>query len=158
MNDGNDAPNRFPWPPVIYLAAIVASIALWILYPLPWFGSPLSDILFAVGWIAIVAVVALYYSAINELAQAKTTIHPTKASTQLVTTGAFSVSRNPIYLANTLLMFGVAMISGILWFVLFGAIAAFTTQKLAIEREERHLAVRFGKRYQDYRRRVRRWV
>lgn len=54
MNDiAAVAPSRFPWPPVIYLAAIVASIGLWILFPLPWLGPPLSDILFAVGWIAV---------------------------------------------------------------------------------------------------------
>lgn len=158
MNDAAAAPNRFPWPPVIYLAAIVVSIALWILYPLPWFGAPLSDILFAVGWLAIVAVVAIDLSAMRTLARHKTTMMPNRASTHLVTEGPFSFTRNPIYLSNTLLMFGVALISGIMWFVLLGLIAAFLTQKLAIEREEKHLAARFGKRYFDYSRRVRRWI
>ena len=37
-------------------------------------------------------------------------------------------------------------------------IAAFATQKLAIEREEQHLAARFGKKYLDYKKRVRRWI
>lgn len=158
MNDIAAAPNRFPWPPIIYLAAIAVSIALWILYPLPWFGSPLSDILFAVGWLAIIAVVAIDFSAMRTLARANTTIMPNKASAHLVTDGPFSFTRNPIYLANTLLMIGVAMISGIIWFVLFGLIAAFITQKLAIEREEKHLGARFGKRYFDYAKRVRRWI
>ena len=36
--------------------------------------------------------------------------------------------------------------------------AAYATQKLAIEREERHLQARFGKRYIDYAKRVRRWI
>ncbi len=159
MNDiAAAAPSRFPWPPIIYLAAIVVSIGLWILFPLPWLGPPMSDILFAVGWIAVVAVVAIDYSAMRALARAKTTIMPNKASAHLVTNGPFSFTRNPIYLANTLLMFGIAMISGILWFVLFGFVAAFATQKLAIEREEKHLAARFGKRYFDYAKRVRRWI
>ena len=158
MNDVATRPSGFPWPPLIYVAAIAISIELWVLYPLPWFGSPMSDILFAVGGIALVAVVALYVSAMRELAKAKTTIQPHKASTQLVTTGAFSVTRNPIYLANTLLMLAVALISGILWFVPLAVIAAFLTQKLAIEGEEKHLAARFGKRYVDYRKRVRRWI
>ena len=55
-------------------------------------------------------------------------------------------------------MFGVAMIAGILWFVPLALIAAFLTQKLAIEPEEKHLAARFGKKYHDYSRRVRRWI
>jgi len=34
----------------------------------------------------------------------------------------------------------------------------FTAQKLAIEREERHLLARFGKTFVDYVERVRRWI
>ena len=118
----------------------------------------MSDILFAVGCIGVVAVVAIDVSAMRTLAKAKTTIRPDKGSSQLVTTGAFSLSRNPIYLANTLLMLAIAMISGILWFVPLALIAAFLTQKLAIEREEKHLGARFGKKYFDYAKRVRRWI
>ena len=158
MTDPATRPSRFPWPPVIYLVAIAVSIVLWLLYPLPWFGSPLSDILFAVGCVMIVAVIGIDISAMRTLARANTTIRPDKASTHLVTTGAFSFSRNPIYLANTLIMLGAALIAGIAWFIPLALIAAFLTQKLAIEGEEKHLALRFGKKYQDYRKRVRRWI
>ena len=158
MNDIAARPSGFPWPPVIYLAAIAVSIVLWIIYPLPWFGSPLSDILFAVGCIAVIAVVAIEVSAMRTLAKANTTVRPDKGSAHLVTTGPFSFTRNPIYLGNTLLMLGIAMISGILWFVILAVVAAFITQKLAIEREEKHLAARFGKKYFDYAKRVRRWI
>jgi protein-S-isoprenylcysteine O-methyltransferase Ste14 len=158
VTDPATRPSRFPWPPVIYLVAIAVSIVLWLLYPLPWFGSPLSDILFAVGCVMIVAVVGIDISAMRTLARANTTIRPDKASTHLVTTGAFSFSRNPIYLANTLIMLGAALIAGIAWFIPLALIAAFLTQKLAIEGEEKHLALRFGKKYQDYRKRVRRWI
>jgi protein-S-isoprenylcysteine O-methyltransferase Ste14 len=158
VTDIASRPSRFPWPPLIYVAAIAISIELWVLYPLPWFGSPMSDILFAVGWIAVVAVVAIDISAMRTLARSKTTIRPDKGSTHLVTAGPYSFSRNPIYLANTVLMLGVALIAGILWFVPLALIAAFLTQKLAIEREEKHLATRFGKRYHDYAKRVRRWI
>jgi len=158
VTDPATRPSRFPWPPVIYLVAIAVSIVLWLLYPLPWFGSPLSDILFAVGCVMIVAVVGIDISAMRTLARANTTVRPDKASTHLVTTGAFSFSRNPIYLANTLIMLGAALIAGIAWFIPLALIAAFLTQKLAIEGEEKHLALRFGKKYQDYRKRVRRWI
>lgn len=160
MSDTADRPSRFPWPPLIYVSAIAISIILWVIYPklLPWFGSPLSDILFAVGCVAVVAVVAIYVSAVRTLNAANTTIRPDRPSAHMVTTGAFSFSRNPIYLGNTLLMLAVALISGILWFVPLALIAAFLTQKLAIEGEEKHLATRFGKRYHDYAKRVRRWI
>ena len=61
MNDAASRPSSFPWPPLIYVSAIAISIILWALYPklLPWFGSPLSDILFAVGCVAVVTRCAL---------------------------------------------------------------------------------------------------
>ncbi|WP_394892638.1 methyltransferase family protein [Mesorhizobium sp. AaZ16] len=158
MTDIQARPNRLPWPPIIYLVAIAISIALGLLYPLPWISAPLSDILFAAGWLLVAAMVALDFSAMRTMARAKTTIRPDKASEHLVTTGAFSFTRNPIYLGNTLLMIGVGLITGIAWFLPLAIIAAFATQKLAIEREERHLEARFGKRYRDYAKRVRRWI
>ena len=44
--------------------------------------------------------------------RAKTTMNPNGVPDHLVTTGPFGVTRNPIYLANTLLMIGVALFSG----------------------------------------------
>lgn len=158
MTEIQARPNRLPWPPLIYLAAIAASIVLHLIYPLPFIGPPLSDILFAGGGLLIIAVVAIDFSAIRTLQRAKTTVMPHRGSEHLVTGGPFSFSRNPIYLANTMLMFGAGLMSQIVWFFPLGLLAAFVTQKLAIEREERHLEIRFGKKYRDYAKRVRRWI
>ncbi|PWJ77678.1 protein-S-isoprenylcysteine O-methyltransferase Ste14 [Pseudaminobacter salicylatoxidans] len=151
-------PNTVPWPPLVYIVAVALSIALNIVYPLPWFHGLLGDILFAAGWLAVLGAIALYVSALQAMRRARTTILPTQAAEHLVTDGAFAVTRNPIYLAITLLMVGVGLITGIVWFLLFGVLAAFATQKLAVEREEKHLETRFGKRYRDYTKRVRRWI
>ena len=158
MNAYDARPNRLPWPPMIYLAAIVlASVLTWTL-PLPWIPSPLSDILFAVGIVMIAAVVAIDVSAMRTLHKARTTIMPHRGSDHLVSSGPFSFTRNPIYLANTMLTFGIGLIAGSVWFIGLGLLAAFATQKLAIEREEKHLEARFGKKYRDYRKKVRRWI
>jgi hypothetical protein len=58
---------------------------------------------------------------------------------------SFSFTRNPLYLAGTKLVLGIGLVSGIVWFLLLAVLAAFAVQKLAIEREERHLQTRFGK-------------
>lgn len=158
MSDISERPNRVPWPPLVYLAGIAASILLAIPYPLPWFGPPLEDLLFAASFLVFAAVVALYVSAFRTLAHGKTTVSPVHRSENLVTAGAFGLSRNPIYLANTLLLIGGGMVSGNPWFFIFAIVCAFITQKLAIEREEKHLEARFGKRYRDYAKRVRRWI
>lgn len=154
---GTAAPSRFPWPPVLFVVAFLASIVLAVFVPLPWIGPPLSDLLFAAGWLVAAAAVAIFVMAIRTMRAAQTTVMPTKAADHLVTAGPFSFSRNPIYLADAMLMFAVGFIAGSLWFILLGIVAAIATQKLAIEPEEKHLALRFGKKYRDYQKKVRRW-
>lgn len=151
------APSRIPWPPILLLCGMTISVLLHYALPLPWFVPPLSDILFAAGWLLAAAAAYLFVGALRVIHRAKTTVSPTRVADNLVTEGPFSFSRNPIYLAEIMLMFAIGLISGVVWFFLLGIAVAFATQKLSIEPEERHLAMRFGKRYRDYRKKVRRW-
>ena len=158
MTETQPKPGVIPWPPVIYTAAIAVSVILGMLYPLPWIGDLLGDLLFAAGWVALFGVAVLWFTAIRTMMRARTTLNPNAVPDHLVTTGPFGVTRNPMYLANTLLLIGVAFVTGIAWFLLFAFIAAFLTQKLEIEGEEKILAAKFGKKYRDYAKRVRRWI
>lgn len=151
-------PRLIPWPPLIYIAAIAISIALGLFYPLPWIGDLLGDLLFAAGFVVLFAVAALWFTAIRTMIRAKTTMNPNGVPDHLVKSGPFGVTRNPMYLANTLLLIGVAFVSGIIWFLPLALIAAFATQKVAIESEEKVLFAKFGKKYRDYTKRVRRWI
>jgi protein-S-isoprenylcysteine O-methyltransferase Ste14 len=143
---------------LIYLGALALGVVLHALVPLPWFSRPFADILVAVGVLAVGAGVLLDVLAFRTLSREKTTILPHKGSTHLVTGGPFAVTRNPIYVGNTLFLLGIGLIFGIAWLMLLAPLAAFATQKLAIEPEERHLEARFGKAFRDYRKRVRRWI
>jgi protein-S-isoprenylcysteine O-methyltransferase Ste14 len=156
MNE--DRPSRIPWPPIIFVIAIIISVVLNIFWPLPWIGRPLSDFLFAIGLVLVVVSIGLVFMAIQTLRRANTTFEAHKRADHLVTKGPFSFSRNPIYLSNAAMMIGVGFVFGIIWFVIIGLIASWLTQKLAIEPEEAHLEARFGKSFRDYRKRVRRWV
>ncbi len=150
--------SRLPWPPLIYLSAIAVAILLGFFYPLPWISGLLADLLFAIGLLALVAVAALWFTAFRAMVMAKTNLNPSGFPAHLVTTGPFSVSRNPIYLADTLLMIGIGLVGGLVWFVLLAFVASYAVTKLAIEREEKVLAQKFGKKYRDYEKRVRRWI
>jgi protein-S-isoprenylcysteine O-methyltransferase Ste14 len=152
------APNRLPWPPIIYLAAIGAGTVLLVVYPMPWIEGPLADILFAAGWLVAAAGAFIGLAAVRVMHKARTTIMPNRISEHLVTSGPFSFTRNPIYLCNTMITLGIGLIVGSIWFLLAGVVAAFVVQKVTIEREEKHLAARFGKKYRDYAARVRRWI
>jgi protein-S-isoprenylcysteine O-methyltransferase Ste14 len=158
MDDVTGRPNTLPWPPIIYLAAIAVSFVLNLFYQLPWFGQPLSGILFVLGWVMIAAFVALNISAIRVMRRVGTTVRPDRGTDHLVIEGPFSFTRNPLYLAGIMLVLGIGLVSGIVWFLPLAILAAFAVQTLAIEREERHLRARFGETYLDYARRVRRWI
>ena len=153
-----DRPSRFPWPPLIYLAATALAVLLHYLLPLPWIAGLLGEILFAVGWLLVAAALAIDVAALRAMRRARTTIMPHRASEHLVTAGPFGLTRNPIYVANTMILIGIGLIAGIVWFLIAAPLAAYATTKLAIEGEERHLEARFGKKYRDYRKKVRRWL
>lgn len=158
MNDVTARPNSLPLPPIIFLAAIVVGFLLDVFYPLPWVPRPLSAILSAIGWLMIAAFVVLNISAFRVMRRAGTTVRPDRGTDHLVTDGPFSFTRNPFYLAGTMLLLGIGLISGTAWYLFLAIVAAFAVQRLAIEREEKHLQARFGKSYLDYARRVRRWI
>jgi len=151
-------PSRVPWPPILYLAAIAAAGVVNVLYPLPWIGEPLSDMLFAIGWIVLALAIVLFVAAVRALRRGATTIMPHRASEHLVTGGPFSFTRNPIYLADTMIIIAIGLIIGSIWFLVAALLAAIATTQLAIRGEERHLFERFGKRYRDYAAKVRRWI
>jgi protein-S-isoprenylcysteine O-methyltransferase Ste14 len=151
----NDRPNAIPWPPMIYLGAAIVGVLAQRLIPLPWFGGELVKVL---GAALAVAAIALDLATFAAFRKHKTTILPHRGATTLITTGPFAWSRNPIYLSNTALVFGAGLFFGNLWLVVMTFVAAVITQKLAIEREEKHLSAKFGAAWEGYAARVRRWV
>jgi protein-S-isoprenylcysteine O-methyltransferase Ste14 len=158
VNDIKERPNKLPWPPLIYGAAILIGALSAYVLPTPWPGSPASDFLLAIGGLMIAGGLFIDYSAMKTMSKAKTTIMPNKGADHLVAGGPFSFSRNPIYLANTMITAGIGFMSGIIWFLPFALIAAMLTQHLAIKREEAHLEARFGKAFREYAKKVRRWI
>ena len=76
----------------------------------------------------------------------------------MVTTGICRVTRNPMYLG-----FALALLGWGLWLghaVALGVPLAFVlyVNRFQIQPEERALRAKFGAPYEDYRRRVRRWL
>jgi protein-S-isoprenylcysteine O-methyltransferase Ste14 len=154
----SDRPNRIPWPPIIYLSVVIAGLIVDVKVPLPWLSGDSATLLKYFGAIlGISALVIDLYSA-QTFRNHQTTILPHKGATNLITSGPFAWSRNPIYVGNTLLVLGAGMFFGKWWLIMFAPVAALITQKLAIEREEKHLAAKFGAAWEEYSAKVRRWV
>ncbi len=153
-----DKPNSIPWPPILYGLAILTGILLGQYYPLPWLVGPIGEFIFMLGIIMIGAALFIDVRTFLELRKHRTTILPTKGASHLVTTGPFSFSRNPIYLSNTMLTFGIGLATGNTWLFATGLAAAFLTNHLAIKREELHLKHKFANEWRKYSGRVRRWI
>lgn len=147
-----DRPNKVPWPPLIYGAAAGAA---WVLGR--WVPLGFLPVLSLTGLTIIATGLGFDIAAMVTMVRHRANILPHRAATALVSTGPFAVSRNPIYLGNTLVLVGLAGALGNAWFLLAAVAAARLVTTLAILREEAHLAGRFGAAWDDYAARVPRW-
>lgn len=96
--------------------------------------------------------------AMATMMRTRTNILPNRAAGRLVTQGPFAISRNPIYLGNTMLMFGIGLAFNVLWLLPLGICAAALVERLAIRREEAHLALMFGPEWVAYATTTARWL
>lgn len=151
----SDRPNTFPWPPVILVSTLAVGYSAQGIVP---FQMPIAETAAWIGIALIALAIAIDIAAMITLARAKTTILPHQKSNALVTQGIFSISRNPIYVANVLLIAGIGGWTGNPWIVLLAPLSGFATHHLAILREEQHLTAQFGEPYLDYVKSVRRWL
>jgi protein-S-isoprenylcysteine O-methyltransferase Ste14 len=110
------------------------------------------------GWGVLLAGLSLDVGAMAVMWRQHANILPHRAATTLVTSGPFAWSRNPIYLGNTIALSGAALVFANPWFFPAALAAAFGVTRLAIRREEAHLAARFGLAWQVYSRRTMRWL
>ncbi|MCH8163930.1 MAG: isoprenylcysteine carboxylmethyltransferase family protein [Proteobacteria bacterium] len=101
---------------------------------------------------ALIASGALYFK------KSATAIRPFETSTALVKGGPYRFTRNPMYLGMVLILIGTAIYLGSLapWFII--PVFFLIIQEWFIKHEEPFLENIFGKEYQDYRTKVRRWI
>jgi protein-S-isoprenylcysteine O-methyltransferase Ste14 len=146
-------PEEIDSPPV-WLALHVAGA---------WVLSYVSPTLFGVvgDWVGkglIALGILMMGGAIWQMARHKTTVIPRRNPSALVTTGLFSLSRNPIYLADALILLGA-----VLW--LDAALALplvlsflWLIQTRFIRDEEARLTEGFGPEFDLWAGRTRRWI
>jgi protein-S-isoprenylcysteine O-methyltransferase Ste14 len=142
-------------PPLVYLGAIGLGVLVHAFWPVRLIPPSLSAPL---GVMVVLVASALFICAVRTLRRAGTPVPGNRPTTTLVRRGPFRFSRNPIYLAFTLLQVGLA--AGVnslgLLLALLPALALMT--RVVIPREERYLEARFPTEYLAYKRAVRRWL
>jgi protein-S-isoprenylcysteine O-methyltransferase Ste14 len=88
----------------------------------------------------------------------RTTLDPHGSVTEIVTSGPYRFSRNPIYLGFVLLLIGFSFAFRTYWGVLLSPVLTASLYQLVIKHEEAYLEKKFGDRYTSYKSRVRRWL
>ena len=93
-------------------------------------------------------------------ARYKTTISPLKPSdaTALVTEGMYRYSRNPMYLGLLLLTIASTIWFGTWFGIIINILFIFLINFLQIIPEEEALLEIFGEEYEEYKKKVRRWI
>ena len=142
-------------PPLVFLASLATGAALEFSTPLPFLRG---DFNVAVGAGVVVVAMALFGYSVAKFHAAGTPVPARKPTTALVRTGPYRISRNPIYLAFSMLQLGIAIWANSVWVLatLLGAVSL--VNRVVIPREERYLEEKFGADYLDYKAAVRRWL
>lgn len=137
--------------PVLAMLFIALAFVLGLLRPIPlnispavrWVGFGLAALGFLLGFAALLA-----------FRKARRT----SDKPVLVTLGVYRFSRNPIALGFVLMLIGLLLNVGSIWGILLSPILVASFNRFVIQPEENILTSRFGKEYEAYKTRVRRWL
>jgi len=138
-----------------FLALIIVNIILHyfipikqiIFFPYRWLGI----ILFIIGWIPNIWLGILFK-------RIGTSIPACQIPKKLVTSGFFRISRNPNYLGMVIALFGETIFLGSLVTFIIPVLFFILINKINIPIEEENLEKKFGKKYLDYKKKVRKWL
>ena len=144
---------KLPPPLWALLYVLIAAAISWAMgWPPGLHSVPLGIVILLIGWAPPLWAAAVFR-------RAGTEFNPTSASNrELVTSGPFRFTRNPMYLGLVIVTLGVAIWVGS-WPMLLAPVATFATANwVHIPFEEAKMRRQFDARFDDYTRQVRRWV
>ncbi len=142
-------------PPLIYAVSLLIGLLLHWIYPRSFLSRTVGRI---VGPLLMATGFLIGLAAALTMRRAHTSLRPDTPTTAIVDTGPFRYTRNPIYLAFTLMYTGIACFVNALWPILILPFVLVVVQRGVIEREEQYLTHKFGAVYTEYKTQVRRWL
>lgn len=149
-----DSPDIRVPPPLIFIAGLLAGLALsyWLPTPLLPHGIALT-----VGILLMAAGVLLAAWAVMTFKFHGTTVRPDRPASVLVVAGPFEWTRNPMYVALATVYLGLSIAVQSLWAIILLAGVLYVIRTRIITREEAFLERRFGDYYREYKKSVGRW-
>jgi protein-S-isoprenylcysteine O-methyltransferase Ste14 len=142
-------------PPLLYGGAFVLVLVFRWFWPMPIFGHAVALWL---GLALFVLGVGFAAWGRRTMQAAGTNINPALPTTTIVASGPFCFSRNPLYLALTLLYLGLTLAFNTWWGIVVLVPVLIIMHRGVVLREERYLEQKFGETYRQYRSKVRRYL
>jgi protein-S-isoprenylcysteine O-methyltransferase Ste14 len=153
--DSKDSPDVISCPPLVFLGALGLGLLLDWLVPSRRFSSESFQV---TGWILAFAGFLIGSWGVRAFHRAGTNVRPDLPVTALVTSGPFRYSRNPLYIALTMIYLGITLSVGSLWPLATLVPVLAVVQYKIVRREEEYLESRFGDDYRAYKAQVNRWI
>ena len=157
MADAQGPAVRFP-PPFVFVGGFLAAWVLNFVIGFEIDGERAGVVQIGLGVGAMAIGIAVMLWGLATFARAGTPIIPDRPARQLVSHGPYRLTRNPMYLGLTSLYTGLALVLNMAWPLVLLPVVLLTLTATVIVHEERHLRAAFGATYEDYCRRVRRWI
>jgi len=142
---------------IIFGVPFLVAIALQLFAPIAIPRGFLTQALIPGGAILIIVGINLVVRARREFARHGQPTDPGYPTNRIVTTGVFSISRNPLYLGGVCVLVGISLIFSLLWGLLLLLPAIIACHYILIVPEESYLAAKFDEQYQMYTTAVYRW-
>ena len=146
----------FP-PPLVYLLSIIVGLVVQDSERPLQLRVPVAPRI-SVGAVVAVAGLLLGGSAFGLFRKTGQDPTPWKTTPSLVFDGPYRFTRNPMYVGMTALQVGMGVFGVCLWVVGLAAVSLLVVHVIAVLPEERYLAKKFGAPYEEYLRRVRRYL
>jgi protein-S-isoprenylcysteine O-methyltransferase Ste14 len=155
-----DAAHKSWWQigEVIFGTPLLAAVILQLIAPLSFTKAIFTFTFLVIGMILCAVGIALIVAARQVFSKFAQPTDPGLPTRFMVTTGIFSISRNPMYLGAVCLLVGVALVFKLAWVFIFLVPTLIACQSILIEPEEQYLAAKFGTEYQGYAASVFRWI
>ena len=143
---------------VVFGIPLLISIVLHFVLPFPLAHGTLRLVFIPLGIILVVVGIGLIVLARRELAHHGQPTDPGRPTSKIVSSGVFSISRNPLYLGIVIVLIGLALAFNVLWILVLLVPAIVLCHYVLIFPEERYLSARLGEEYKAYTLSVYRWL
>ena len=155
MKSAKDSTELQATKPYLFLFPLIIGAIIENFIPTRIFPIKVSLVIGAIFCISSLPFIIL---ASKEFYKAKILFDTRIASTTLINTSIYKITRNPVYLSFVLFYIGLSFLINSIWMLVMMVPSIYFIQIFSIKREEKLLEAKYGEEFRIYKARVRRWI